>query len=312
MKETLISVVILTWERMADVLNAVQSVYDQAYQNFEVIVVDNGSSDGTVEALHKAFPLIHLIVLGCNMGSAAGRNPGILAAKGDIIFLLDSDAMLRHDTLNTIVHKFRTSPEAAVLTCKILNSATHELDVNTWIYAENDKADQDLEFPSFSFCECGVAFRRIVFERAGLFWDILFFGREGEELGLRVLDAGYQIFYYPKAVIFHNASPLQRVAGGKWEYYNLRNCLFIYFVHYPWWMLIIFGTLKIATSFIRTLKRSQIHFAFQALIDFGRQLPYLYKMRHPLTDAAAFHYLRLQRDHGILTWNLTSWFKYKS
>lgn len=311
MKDTLVSVVILTWQRKDDVMAAVQSVYDQAYQNTEIIVVDNASTDGTEEALRTAFPAIKLIVLDHNMGSSAGRNPGIVAAKGEIIFLLDSDATLRHDTLSNIVLKLQGTPEAGVLTCKILNAVTLELDPNTWIFAEKDKADQDIEFPSFSFCECGVAFRREVFDRAGLFWDLLFFGREGEELGLRVLDAGYQIFYYPRSVIYHRASPRKRVAGGNWEYYNLRNCLYIYLIHYPWWMLVSFVPLKIGTSFLRGVKRGYLRQVFRALLDVSRQLPTLYKKRRPMADATAHRYLKLQREHGILTWNLTSWFKYK-
>lgn len=307
----LVSVVILTWERKDDVMAAVQSVYDQAYQNTEIIVVDNASTDGTVEALNTAFPAVKLIVLDRNMGASAGRNPGIIAAKGEIIFLLDSDATLRQDTLSNIVHKFQNTPEASVLTCKILNAATQELDPNTWIFTEKDIADQDIEFPSFSLCECGVAFRREVFDRAGLFWDLLFFGREGEELGLRVVDAGYQIFYYPRAVIYHRASPRKRVAGGDWEYYNLRNSLYIYFVHYPWWMLVSFVPLKIGTSLLRSVRRGYLRQVFQALLDVSRQLPTLYKKRRPMADATAHRYLKLQREHGILRWNLTSWFKYK-
>jgi GT2 family glycosyltransferase len=311
MKDTLVSVVILTWERKDDVMAAVQSVYDQAYQNTEIIVVDNASTDGTVEALRTAFPAIKLIVLDRNRGSSGGRNPGIVAAKGEIIFLLDSDAMLRHDTLSNIVLKLRGAPEVGVVTCKILDTATLDLDPNTWIFTEKDKADQDIEFPSFSFCECGVAFRREVFDRTGLFWDLLFFGREGEELGLRVLDAGYQILYYPRSVIYHRASPRKRFVGGNWEYYNLRNCLYIYLIHYPWWMLVRFVPLKIGTSFLRGIKRGYLLQVFKALLDVCRQLPTLYKKRRPMANTTAHRYLKLQREHGILKWNLTSWFKYK-
>jgi GT2 family glycosyltransferase len=311
MEDILVSVVILTWERKDDVLTAVQSVYDQDYHNIEIIVVDNASTDGTVEALRTAFPAIRLIVLDRNMGAAAGRNPGIHAAKGEIIFLLDSDAALGHNTLSKIVLKFRDSLEVGVLACKFLNISTQDLDPTTWIFAEKDKADQDMEFISFSLCEGGVAFRREVFDRVGLFWDLLFFGREGEDLALRVWDAGYQILYFPKAVVYHQASPRKRVASGIQEYYNLRNCLYIYVVRYPWWMLVSFASLKIGTSLIRGIKKGYLRQVFQALLDVCRHLPILLKERQPISDATARRYLKLQREHGSLGWNLTSWFKYK-
>ena len=76
MESMLVSVVIVTWERKADILVAVQSIYDQAYKNTEIIVVDNASTDGTADALRTIFPSIKLIILNRNLGAAAGRNPG--------------------------------------------------------------------------------------------------------------------------------------------------------------------------------------------------------------------------------------------
>lgn len=312
MEDQLVSVVILTWERKEDVLAAVRSVYAQDYKNVEVIVVDNASTDGTVTALRSAFPAIKIIVQERNVGAAAGRNPGIAAATGGIIFLLDSDASLGKDTLKNVVSRFQSAPKAGVITCKILNATTCEIDPATWIFTEKDKADQDLEFSSFSLCECGTAFRKEVLDETGPFWDLLFFGREGEELGLRVLKAGYQILYSPQSIVHHRASPLKRVTGGNWEYYNLRNCLYIYLIHYPWWMLAGFVPLKLGTSFLRGLRRGYLRQIFRALADVGRQFSILLKKRNPMTADTARHYLKLQREHGVLSWGLTSWLKYKT
>jgi GT2 family glycosyltransferase len=312
MKDPVVSVLILTWNRKDDVMAAVQSVYAQAYQDFEIIVTDSASTDGTVEALRKAFPAIRLIILDHNMGASAGRNPGIAAAKGEIIFFLDSDATLDHDTLSNIVLKFRGVPDVGVLSCKILYTGTQELNPDAWVFAENKKTDQDVEFLSFSFCECGVAIRKEVFDRVGLFWDMLFFGREGEELSLRILDAGYQIFYFPKAVVYHRAVLQKRVAGWDREYYNLRNSLYIYCVRYPWWMLVSIAPLKIGSSLIRGVTQGCLFQVFKALLDTSRQLSTLYKQRRPIADGTARRYLKLQREHGSLAWNLASWFKHKT
>jgi hypothetical protein len=312
MEYPLVSVLILTWNRKDDVLAAVQSVYAQAYQSFEIIVIDSASTDGTVEALRKAFPAIRLIILDRNMGASAGRNPGIVAAKGEIIFLLDSDATLDHDTLSNIVLKFRGVPEAGVLSCKILYAGTQELNPDAWIFAEKKKADQDVEFLSFSFCECGVAIRKEVFDRVGPFWDLLFFGREGEELSLRILDAGYQIVYFPKAVVYHRAVIEKSVGGWNREYYNLRNSLSIYCVRYPWWMLVSIAPLKIVSSLIRGCTQGCLLQVFRALLDTSRQLFTLYKERRPIAYATARKYLKLQREHGSLAWSLTSWLKHKT
>src|SRR5688572_3654895 len=151
--DVLVTVVIVTWNRKDDVLIAVQSIFEQVYRNFEVVVVDNGSQDGTVEALQQSFPTITLIPLTENKGVSAGRNIGIEASRGEIIFLLDSDASVASDTLTNVVRKFQTEAQIGILACKIINSYTMELCASGWIYSEKSKADQNKEFYSYSFCE---------------------------------------------------------------------------------------------------------------------------------------------------------------
>ena len=306
-----VSVLIATWNRREDVLEAVESVHDQAYPYYEVIVVDNASNDGTVEALRTAFPEIKLVILDRNLGASGGRNRGVAVAEGDIVFLLDSDASLGHDTLNHIVNKFRAEPEVGVITCKILNAQTKTLDPNTWIFTEKSKIDLDSEFLSFSFCECGAAIRKEIFDRVGMFWELLFFGREGEDLSLLVLDAGYKILYSPKAIVYHRASPQKRITGCERLYLDLRNTLYIYLARYPWWMFAWFSPLKIATSVLKSARRGCMRQTLRALQEVARQMPNLLDQRTPIKKETARFYLKLQREHGSLAWDLASWLKHK-
>src|SRR5512142_1632994 len=105
MEFPLVTILIITWNRKNDVLETVQSIYDQSYQNFEIIVVDNGSNDGTVNALCDAYPGVKIVPLAQNMGVSAGRNAGIVVAQGEIIFCLDSDASLGRNSLKNMVQK---------------------------------------------------------------------------------------------------------------------------------------------------------------------------------------------------------------
>ena len=88
MESPLVSVVIITWNRKDDVLESIQSIYEQNYQNVEIVVVDNGSTDGTADALAQGFPGVKIVALDRNTGVSEGRNLGVAAAKGDIIFFL--------------------------------------------------------------------------------------------------------------------------------------------------------------------------------------------------------------------------------
>jgi len=313
MDRPLVSIVIVTWNRKEEVLETVQSIYDQAYQNYEIIVVDNGSTDGTVETLRQAYPAVRLIVLDRNMGVSAGRNPGLAAAQGEIIFILDSDASLGHSTLPQIARKFQAEPGVGIIGCKVLNAYTKELDrIGGWIYTEKDKADQDLEFLSYSFSSCGCAIRRKVIDKVGLLWDLLFFRRAEDDFSLRAWDAGYKVLYWPEAIVYHRASPQGRLTRSEREYFELRSSLCIYLVRYPWWMLAFFVPLKIGTSLVKGVRKGCLRQMLRALLVVIRQLPSLWKQRQPISNETACLCLKLQREHGSLRWDLVSWFKYKT
>lgn len=307
-----VSIVIVTWNRRDDVLESVRSIYEQDYPDFEVIVVDNASTDGTADALREAYPAVRVIELERNAGASGGRNHGIEAASGEIIFTLDSDASLEKDTLEKVVRKMQEEPDVGVLSCKFLNSHTGRLDPYTWHFTEGAKALQDTEFSSYSFCAAGGAIRREVIERVGGFSEMMFIYREEDDLSLRVWDAGYRVIYFPEAVVYHRASPRQRANRGRKGYLDLRNSLYVYFMHYPWWMMAFFVPLKITSSVVKGIKGGYVSESFRALLDFIKHLPSLHGQRRPIDNKTARLYLELQREHGPLSWNLASWLKHKA
>jgi hypothetical protein len=313
MEIPLVSVLVVTWNRKKDVLETVQSVYEQTYQNFEIIVVDNGSDDGTIDALRLFRPEVRIVTLDRNIGISAGRNAGIGIARGEIIFFLDSDASLDHNALTNLVRRFQADSDIGVINSKIVNAYTKQLDGGPgWAYSEEQKANQNVEFLSWSFSEGGAAIRKQVFDRVGLFWELLFFGCEGQELSLRVWDAGYKVLYYPESVVYHRASSQQRVAGKDRDFLFFRNSLYIYIVRYPFWMLILIGPLKIAAVMIRGAKRGYLLEVLRILSEVIRIIPLLLKHRKPIQNHTAFLYLKLQRQQGPLSWSLSSWLKHKA
>lgn len=313
MELPLVSVVIVTWNRKDDLLRAVRSVQEQSYQHVEIVVVDNASTDGTVEALRQGYPSVRLVLLDRNAGAAGGRNPGIVASRGDIVFLLDSDASLAHDTLGMIVDKLRAEPDVGAIACKIVNAYTGKLDRYAgWSFSEKDRRDQDVEFLAYRFSEGGCAIRRQVLERVGLFWDRLFFGREGEELSLRIWDCGYKVLYSPRAIVFHHVPPDRIVPTAEREYTDVRNALYIYLVRYPWWMLIWFVPIRIGASLVRGMRRHHARQTLRALLQVARESPVLWSERKPISNESAKRYLKVMREHGPLTWDLASWLRHKA
>jgi GT2 family glycosyltransferase len=313
MKFPLVTILIITWNRKKDVLETVQSVYEQAYPNFEIVVVDNGSNDGTVDAIHHTYPIVRVVPLNRNMGVSVGRNAGIAIAQGEIIFCLDSDASLGCDTLNYLICKFQAEPKIGVINSKIVNAYTKTLDGGPgWVYSSKQKAQEYKEFSSFSFSEGGAAIRKEVFDRVGLFWDFLFFGCEGQEFSLRVLDAGYTILYYPKSIVYHRSSPNARLIAKDRDCNILMNSLSIYFVRYPWWMFILLTPLKVIATFFRGTRRGYLRQVLVTLLGFIRNLPFLWRQRHPIRNETALYYMKLLHEQGPLSWDLFTWLKYKS
>lgn len=305
-----VSVVIVTWNRKDDVLETLATVYGQVYKHFEVVLVDNASEDDTVAVVSQRYPGINIVQLEENRGAAGGRNPGIRAARGDIVFLLDSDASIQSDTLLVIVDYLERHPDISGVTCKVLIEATGEIDRASWLFSEIDMADSDKEFVSYAFCEGASAFRREVFDSIDLFWEFLFYGREGEELAVRAFGAGHPIIYLPSAVVFHRVSPDRRIDVEHQLYYDLRNALAIYLRNYPLWFLAFVAPLKVTTSIVKGIKYRKLHSIWRAIKDVVTNLSVILRQRRAIGHRAAWRYFQHQRAHGPFRWNIVSWLKY--
>lgn len=195
-----ISVVIVTWNRKDEVLNALNSVLNQDYKNFEVVIVDNFSIDGTYEAINeiaRQHSNIKLIRTYKNLGCPIARNMAFVNCSGDIIFSLDDDAIMDRECLKKVVDTFNNFPNAAVVSCNIIE--------------ENDKRENKNNVGKTGlFCGCAFAIKKEIINQVGLFPEYF---RQAEEtyLALKILDKGYDIIYNPDCKVYHKPSPKGRV-----------------------------------------------------------------------------------------------------
>jgi GT2 family glycosyltransferase len=116
--EPLVSIVIATWNRRLDVLETIRSVYGQDYPRFEIIVVDNASTDGTADELRASFPDVKLICLPENRGASGGRNAGMVQARGKYILCLDSDASPEQAPCEPSSDAFEDDPSVGAVNSK--------------------------------------------------------------------------------------------------------------------------------------------------------------------------------------------------
>ena len=120
---TKLSVIIVSWNTAEITCNCIRSIYEQTYDiSFEIIVVDNASSDNSVQAIKTDFPNVILVENKTNAGFGKANNQGMNLARGKYLLLLNSDTIVLKNALGKVVSFADTNPDAGVIGCRVLNS----------------------------------------------------------------------------------------------------------------------------------------------------------------------------------------------
>ena len=203
----LASVIIPTYNRRQWIGECLDSVLGQTYPNVEIIVIDDRSTDDTVEWLRgeEKYRDVIIHVQEKNGGASIARNTGIEMALGDLIVFIDSDDMLLSHHIETAVHAFEKFPELGLFCCdsKMIDANGNIiLAGKTWHDALHDAKGVDVKtgFRSledvFTFSNCfpGFTLRREVFEKVGGF-DQSIFPADDYDLALRVVEDYFKVYY---------------------------------------------------------------------------------------------------------------------
>ena len=253
MQSPLVSVILVNWNRCSDILENIALLRQIRQPQLEIIVIDNGSDDGSVERFRKEED-IHLIELKDNLGPAAARNRGIFEAKGRYTLFLDSDAFIRDpNVINDIVNRIDEDPTIGIIGGKILNDFNGKID--QWIYTQPASQYIDQEFETYSFSAAGAIARTDALRKVDGFWEDLFIYNEEVDLSIRLIRNGYRILYSPALTVYHRSSPSGRVAMGKYYYFQIRNWLWIFFRYYPglqcWYRVILYSLIYMVKGISR-------------------------------------------------------------
>lgn len=227
----LVSVIVLYYKRRSTIQETIESVLSQDYPHREIILVNNHSEDDLKTVVEPFLSEIHLIDLPNNLGACGGRNAGIRAAQGNILVFLDDDMSFASPfELSKIAKGMEQRPRTDVLAFRICDQEG-KIRIREWCHPRSWAEFADTEFETHYFCEGACAFRREVFEGCGLYYERLFFGAEGHDLAVRVLDGGFRVLYYPHVCVLHRAAAEGRTSERQVYHYS-RNFIWMAYKDY--------------------------------------------------------------------------------
>ncbi len=199
-----------------------------------VILVDNGSTDGTPGFVRRHFPDVHLVEAGANLGAPA-RNLGARLARTPYVAFADDDSWWAPGALDLAADVFDAHPRLALLGARVLVGPEERLDPVSQEMARSPLGvEDDLPGPGvLGFLACGAVVRRDAFLRAGGFDDVLFFFGEEERLALDLAAAGWGLSYVDGVVAHHHPSPSSRDPEAR-RALAVRNALLTAVLRRPW------------------------------------------------------------------------------
>ena len=248
-------------------LNALRQ---QTFQNFETIVVDDASTDGSREFLAREYPEVRVLALEKNGGFARAVNEGIRAARGEIVVLLNNDTETDPHWLEELVVVFHQNPRAGMVASKLrlfdrrdhLHSAGDFYRVdgipgNRGVW-EQDCGQYDSADGVFGACGGAAAYRKTMLDEIGLFDEALVANLEDVDLNWRARLAGYACAYAPRAIVYHMVSA---TGGGAYGSFLVgRNFIFVLAKNYPtalwkkYWRKIVSAQWQITRDALRNLR----------------------------------------------------------
>lgn len=246
-----VSIVIPTWNGSAVLRACLRTLAAQTCSDFETIVVDNGSTDGTRAMLAAEFPAARCVPLAENRGFAAATNIGLRAATGDVLICLNNDVECAADFVAALIAPLDTMPDVGFVAAKMLNAHRPELidsagDAMSLVPWNIGRGAPDA--PAFnqprellSACAGAAAYRRELFDAVGYFDEGYFAFFEDVDLGIRAQLRGFRCWYEPRAVVRHRfSSTAGRVPDFK-VFLLVRNALKLFFQTMPLRRLVLWG-----------------------------------------------------------------------
>lgn len=270
-----ITVLTLTWNQKQDTLQCLESLLQLHYPNFNILLVDNGSEDGTVRAVRDRYPGIEILENPENYGFAGGFNAGLrhaLDQQSEYIFMINNDTEVAPDMLD-ILMQYVDEPRVGMLSPKIyyagdrtriwsIGGMRHPLTFEMTAKGDNevDQGQWQKVMDRDYLVGCALLMTRAVLQDVGLFdegYSPIYY--EDMDLSLRARQAGYRLLFIPQAHMWHKVSAAAGGSGSPRERYLMaRNSVRFFRKHIRGWRWLIVIPYRMGSA-IKTVLRLLYH-----------------------------------------------------
>ena len=246
-----VSVVIPNFNGIAFLDSVLGSLEGQTMRDFEVILVDNGSSDGSCSFVAGSYPWVHIVELPENYGFCRAVNEGIQAAKAPYVLLLNNDTEVAENFLEEMAAALKRHKNAFSCGAKMvqyhdrdkLDDAGNYYCALGWSYARGKGKDIRLyekEEQIFAACGGAAIYRKKILEQIGCFDEEHFAYLEDTDIGYRAKIYGYENWYAPKAIVYHVGSG---TSGSRYNQfktrYSSRNNIYLIYKNMPFLQILL-------------------------------------------------------------------------
>jgi GT2 family glycosyltransferase len=243
-----ISVVIPNFNGKGYLEGCLSSLATQTYRNFEVIVVDNGSSDGSVEYLETSFPWVRVAKIKENKGFAGGANEGIKQARGEYILTLNNDTLADRRFLECLIKPMEMDTSVGMCASKmiLLNDKIDSTGIRISLsgaaydrgFSNEDHGQYDFQEEVFGPCAGAALYRKKMLDKTGSFDEDFHLFMEDVDLAFRARLAGWKCIYVPEAKVHHFHGGTAGFRSDICVYYGNRNIIWYVLKDYPLRLLI--------------------------------------------------------------------------
>lgn len=259
----IVSFIVVNWNGRHLLDDCIKSLLNQRCNYFEIILVDNGSVDGSASYIESKYPSVKVIPLKENRGFAGGNIEGLKYAQGEFIALINNDATIKEDWLETMMEAMSKDSTVGICASKIIVDGTDTIDSVGEIYStafmslkvgEGEPANKfNSEMTLPGACAAAAIYRKKMLDAIGFLDDDYFLNYEDTDLHIRAWLSGWRCLFVPGARANHKVSSTLGDLSDGAVYYLSRNSEWVWMVNVPFYFMVRYLHQRMAAEFLTFL-----------------------------------------------------------